>query len=155
MVTWRVPDNGVGSEEDKRKMMKESTIKTACIWAFLPFVAWGCAISLSRPWRPRGQRHPQCAMEKGGPPPHAPAHGYRRKYSYLYYPSSNVYYSAERKAYFYLDGNGWKVRATLPASVQIKVEEGVVVELDTDLPYACSQDCACSHYPRNGKWKKR
>jgi hypothetical protein len=27
------------------------------------------------------------AKSKGGPPPHAPAHGYRAKYSYRYYPS--------------------------------------------------------------------
>jgi len=136
-------------------MIKESTIKTACIWAFLPFVAWGCVISLSRPWRPGGRTHPAYEMENAGPPPHAPAHGYRRKYSYLYYPTSNVYYSAERKAYFYLDGNGWKMGVTLPASVQIKVQEGVVVELDTDLPYASSPNGTCSHSGGKGKWKKK
>ena len=30
--------------------------------------------------------------KKGGPPPHAPAHGYRAKYTYRYYPSCSVYY---------------------------------------------------------------
>jgi hypothetical protein len=44
---------------------------------------------------------------KGGPPPHAPAHGYRAKYSYRYYPSSYVYFDVSRKCYFYLDGDNW------------------------------------------------
>ncbi len=28
----------------------------------------------------------------GGPPAHAPAHGHRARHSYLYYPSSYVYF---------------------------------------------------------------
>jgi hypothetical protein len=46
---------------------------------------------------------------KGGPPPHAPAHGYRAKYSYRYYPSCYVYFDISSKFYFYLAGDGWKV----------------------------------------------
>ncbi|MGD9382490.1 MAG: hypothetical protein PVH55_00415, partial [Desulfobacterales bacterium] len=43
-------------------------------------------------------------VKKGGPPPHAPAHGYRAKYKYRYYPACSVYYDDYRKLYFYLEG---------------------------------------------------
>jgi hypothetical protein len=45
---------------------------------------------------------------KGGPPPHARAHGYRAKYSYRYYPSCYVYFDISRKCYFYLSGGTLK-----------------------------------------------
>jgi hypothetical protein len=38
--------------------------------------------------------------KKGGTPPHAPAHGYRAKHQYRYYPSYSVYYDHGRKIYF-------------------------------------------------------
>jgi len=41
-------------------------------------------------------------IKKGGPPPHAPAYGYRAKYQYRYYPSAGVYYDTYRQLYFYL-----------------------------------------------------
>ena len=37
---------------------------------------------------------------KQGPPPWAPAHGYRAKYQYYYYPSSYVYFDTKKKLYF-------------------------------------------------------
>ena len=37
---------------------------------------------------------------KAGPPPHAPAHGHRAKYSYQYYPSCYVYFDISRRCYF-------------------------------------------------------
>ena len=40
---------------------------------------------------------------KGGPPPHAPAHGARAKYTYNYYPSAQLYFDISRKVYFYLE----------------------------------------------------
>jgi hypothetical protein len=42
-----------------------------------------------------------------GPPPWAPAHGYRAKFTYRYYPSSFVYFSIEKGIYFYLSDGVW------------------------------------------------
>ena len=50
--------------------------------------------------------------KKGGPPAHAPAHGYRAKHMYMYYPSRNVYKDTERGLYFYLKGDTWEVGAS-------------------------------------------
>lgn len=69
------------------------------------------------------------------PPPHAPAHGYRRKYSYQYYPSSFVYYDAGRKIYFYLDEGQWSSTRSLPRSIRIHEAEAVRIDVYSDTPY--------------------
>jgi hypothetical protein len=73
--------------------------------------------------------------KKGGPPPHAPAHGYRAKHQYWYYPSRSVYYDTGRGLYFYLKGNGWEVGASLPSNLRVGLGDSVSIELDTDKPY--------------------
>jgi hypothetical protein len=67
----------------------------------------------SEPNDQSGYRHPPVA--KNGPPAHAPAHGYRAKHRYRYYPSCSVYFDIGRSVYFYLGS--------------------VEVEMDTDKPY--------------------
>ncbi|MEO5777399.1 MAG: hypothetical protein ABIQ27_10865 [Flavobacterium sp.] len=49
-----------------------------------------------------------------GPPPWAPAHGYRAKTRHIYYPQYNMYYDRNRSSYLYLNGGHWSVSATLP-----------------------------------------
>ncbi|UCG08127.1 MAG: hypothetical protein JSV83_05620 [Desulfobacterales bacterium] len=73
--------------------------------------------------------------KKGGPPPHAPAHGYRAKHQYRYYPSRSVYYDTGRGLYFYLRGSNWEVGASLPSNLRVGLGDYVSMELDTDKPY--------------------
>ena len=73
--------------------------------------------------------------KKGGPPAHAPAHGYRAKHQYRYYPSSKVYHDTRRGLYFYLKGDNWEVGASLPSKLQAGMESYVNIELETDKPY--------------------
>jgi hypothetical protein len=73
--------------------------------------------------------------EKAGPPPHAKAHGYRARHTYRYYPSANAYYDVERKAYFYLEGNNWRMGVSLPHSLSVSLGKYVTVEMDSDKPY--------------------
>lgn len=70
-----------------------------------------------------------------GPPSHAPAHGYRHKRTYHYYPDNNVYYDPERKLYFYLQGERWQTGAALPTSIRLNLGKSTSLELDTDIPY--------------------
>ena len=70
-----------------------------------------------------------------GPPSHAPAHGYRHKHKYHYYPAKNVYYDLERKLYFYLQGDQWKTGVALPTSIRLDLGKSTSLELDTDVPY--------------------
>lgn len=46
--------------------------------------------------------------DNGGPPPWAPAHGYRRKTAYRYYPDQETYYNIEKNEYVWLDHGKWK-----------------------------------------------
>ncbi|MFO7684787.1 MAG: hypothetical protein R6V60_01735 [Desulfobacterales bacterium] len=73
--------------------------------------------------------------KRGGPPPHAPAHGYRAKHQYRYYPYRNVYYDQGRGVYFYIKGDGWAVGASLPTGLRSDLGFAVNLELDTDAPY--------------------
>jgi len=58
---------------------------------------------------------------KGGPPPHAPAHGYRAKHTYYYYPSAYVYFDISRKVYFYLEGDKWRMSVSLPHGLHVRL----------------------------------
>ena len=73
--------------------------------------------------------------KKGGPPPHAPAHGYRAKHSYHYYPSAYVYFDTSREVYFYIKGGAWKMSVSLPESLRVKLGDHVTIEMETDEPY--------------------
>ncbi len=69
------------------------------------------------------------------PPPWAPAHGYRAKHRYLYYPDYQVYYAPETQMWFWLDGGSWRFGASLPAGVVVAGVPGVSVMLNTERPY--------------------
>ena len=73
--------------------------------------------------------------KRQGPPAHAPAHGYRAKRQYRYYPSRSVYYDTGRGLYFYLKGDNWEVGASLPGSLRVGLGDSVSIELETDKPY--------------------
>ena len=70
-----------------------------------------------------------------GPPPHAPAHGYRAKHQYRYFPSVSVYLDVSRGVYFYLGGSNWQATATLPQHLRVRLGHSVNIEMDTDKPY--------------------
>ena len=90
--------------------------------------------------------------KKSGPPAHAPAHGYRAKHTYRYYPDCSVYHDTERGLYFYIKGGSWEVGASLPNNLQMGLGESVSLELDTDRPYTFHADHV-KQYP-SGKMKK-
>jgi hypothetical protein len=72
---------------------------------------------------------------KSGPPPHAPAHGYRAKHTYYYYPDAYVYFDISRRVYFYLQGDKWRMSASLPHSFSVRLGQHVMIELDSERPY--------------------
>jgi hypothetical protein len=78
--------------------------------------------------------------ENSGPPDHAKAHGYRAKHTYRYYPSAQAYYDVERKMYFYLEGDNWRVSVSLPVSLQAKIGDYVTIGMDSDRPYTAFEE---------------
>ncbi|MFZ5775409.1 MAG: hypothetical protein ACOY3Z_08010, partial [Thermodesulfobacteriota bacterium] len=103
-------------------------------WIFYRLVgvpAWGVTVTVDLPF---GEKSPP-AVTQPGPPPHAPAHGYRRKAAYRYYPDSHVYFDAGRRLYFYLDGGSWRSNSSLPAFLGGALGAFVNIEADHDKPY--------------------
>jgi len=92
---------------------------------------------------------------KGGPPPWAPAHGYRAKNRYRYYPSFYVYFDVGRRLYFYLEGDSWRVSAHLPSGIHIEVANYVNIELDTDKPYEYFSEHRKKYPPGQAKKNKK
>lgn len=101
-----------------------------------------------------GSRQPVevAEVKQTGPPAHAPAHGYRKKYHYTYYPSANVYHDDERQIYFYLYGQNWRVSASLPGHIRLDWTEYVNIEMENDIPYT-ENDTHKRKYPP-GQLKK-
>jgi len=89
---------------------------------------------------------PYVSSASAEPPPWAPAHGYRAKHHYYYYPASHVYYDTDRKLYFYLEGENWRFGASLPAGIHVDVGDHVTLGMDTDKPYEFHSDVV-KEYP--------
>jgi hypothetical protein len=70
-----------------------------------------------------------------GPPPWAPAHGFRRNREYYFYPGANVYYRPADRTWFYLEGRDWRIGASLPTSVRVDFTQSVPLEMETDRPF--------------------
>lgn len=99
-----------------------------------------------------GKSHTPSTASRQGPPAHAPAHGYRKKFGYHYYPDQHVYYAPDRGTYFWLEGSSWKVGMELPYSLEVNLGSHVSIELDAQTPYKHHTTIARKH-PGKGKGK--
>jgi hypothetical protein len=90
---------------------------------------------------------------KEGPPPQAPAHGYRTKHTYRYYPDACVYYDVTRKVCFYLEKEEWIMSVSFPKHLHVNLGEYVMIETETEKPYA-EYDKHKEKYPP-GQLKKK
>ena len=81
-----------------------------------------------------------------GPPPWAPAHGFRRNRGYYYYPGANVYYRPADRTWFYLEGRDWRFGVGLPTTVRVDFDRSVSLTMETDRPYEF-HDKVRTYYP--------
>ena len=97
--------------------------------------------------------------QRGGPPAHAKAHGYRAKHTYRYYTCARVYFDLHRKVYFYLEGDHWRMSVSLPSELRVQVGEYVTIEMDSDKPYTRFEEHKRKYPPgqlkKKKKWTKR
>ncbi len=71
----------------------------------------------------------------GGPPPWAPAHGYRAKTKHIYFPDQNMYFDLQKGMYIYLSNGNWVFSAKLPTlSGNQNLNTAMKVELDLNDP---------------------
>ena len=89
------------------------------------------------------------------PPPHAPAHGYRAKHRYTYYPDHEIYYAPESREWFWIDRDGdWHFGVRLPERYQQFTVGGISIELDSDRPYR-EHDYVVQRYGKGPKRKNK
>lgn len=147
--------------------MKRDRSSRQALWlAFLlllaaPWVLSGCSgpVRVEAGGEP-GYRRGRPPGEPG-PPPWAPAHGYRAKHRYRYYPSQEVYYDEDRGVYIYYGGGRWRVGVSLPRGIRLDAGEYVTLEMDTDKPYRYHDEVRRHHPPGQlknrgkgkGRWK--
>lgn len=86
----------------------------------------------------------------GGPPPWAPAHGYRAKHRYMYYPSVQIYYDPARRLYFYFSDGAWRSSGRLPKEKPANLGKSVVLQMDTDQPFQFHPEVLKSYPPGHG-----
>jgi hypothetical protein len=111
----------------------------------LVFLTQACVIAPVPPASHGGNYHQ-------GPPAHAPAHGYRAKHRYYYYPDVSVYFDLDRRLYFYLD-RGWQVAARLPRELRLGLYGPVTIEMDLDKPYSRYDEHRRKYPPRRDRKK--
>ena len=78
-----------------------------------------------------------------GPPPWAPAHGYRAKTRHIYFPDHNFYFDIQKSVYIYMSGGNWQVSVNLPSifsGFDLKIAAKVELDLDTDTPQKYNDD---------------
>jgi hypothetical protein len=93
--------------------------------------------------------------QKKGPPPWAPAHGYRAKHHYRYYPASQVYYNQNQGSYIYYSNGKWVISVSLPDRIKININNYVTLEMNTDQPYKYHTEVAKKYPPGQAKKNKK
>ena len=83
-----------------------------------------------------------------------PLKRHRQKYSYRYYPSCSVYYEIHSRLYYYLEGDTWKIFASLPRNLEKQLGDYVKIEMDTDKPYLENDKHAKEFSPEDSREKK-
>lgn len=83
-----------------------------------------------------------------GPPPWAPARGYRAKTRHIYFPQQNLYYDIQAHNYYYLNNGRWTVSVAIPRPF-ISINLGNVAQVQLDYygayPYYYNTD-HCTRY---------
>jgi len=90
-----------------------------------------------------------------GPPPWAPAHGYRAKYTYRYYPSLQVYYDINRGIYFYHSERRWRTSHMFPVYYHSRPRDTVILHMTTGRPYKYHKDVVKRYPPGQARGKGR
>jgi hypothetical protein len=88
-----------------------------------------------------------------GPPPWAPAHGYRAKTRYVYFPDHNFYFDLRNNMYIYMSGSNWIVNTSIPFGfTTTRLRSAAAVELDfySDRPYRYNADHKIKYKSKGG-----
>jgi hypothetical protein len=118
-----------------------------------PYLCYASGGSVTVQWGDKAGQPSQPQQKgdlKNGPPDHAPAHGYRAKHQYRYYPDSRVYFDTSRNVYFYMNKGGWQMAASLPGFIRLS-SGFVTLGMDSDRPYTRYDEHKAKYPPGQAK----
>ena len=132
--------------------MKDRRIPLVVLAGALLSFSYGCVVAE----RPRAVT--VIESERRGPPPWAPAHGYRRQHeTYYYYPDVEVYYYPSVRRYYWAERGEWRYAAQPPRHYVIQDHRRVVLDLDYE-PHTrhttIKKDHPPGHYDKDRKKDK-
>lgn len=131
-------------------MSRNSNVVASLLGGMLLVGAAGCtSASVKVEKKPDDAPYTQTAKRRG-PPDHAPAHGWRRKHQFDYYPGAQVYRDRQTGHWFWFESGSWQVGVQVPDTIVIDANSVVTMELDADRPYAEK-----SHSQPHGKSRGR
>lgn len=115
-------------------------LRTLTLLALAAALAWpmtGCeTVRIGSERGPYGiDRTAEYQARDPGPPPWAPAHGFRRKMAYRYYFDSEVYYSPARDQWVWVENGDWRVGRRLPEFIEGNLGDYVRIDLEADRPW--------------------
>ena len=84
---------------------------------------------------------------KNGPPPWAPAHGYRAK-QHVYFPDYYTFYDPYRNGYVYWNNSNWAFSPSVPGFLTNVNLGGARIQLMSDVPLATHPETYYSTYSR-------
>ena len=93
----------------------------------------------------------QGKSKQNGPPPWAPAHGYRAKTRHIYFPQHNFYFDMQKGVYIYLSGGNWITAVKLPSLFgRVNLSQATQIELDfaDDHPHKHNRDHQVKYKPK-------
>ncbi len=128
LIASMAGQKGPSTCEDRVKgeSMKLRAAQAGVVFGALSLLLTGCVAVVERP--------PDAAVvesDRRGPPPWAPAHGWRRKHeTYYYYPAAQVYYYPSVGRYYWIEGREWRYGSRLPRYFVVEDDKRVVLELD-------------------------
>jgi len=96
----------------------------------------------------------QAKGKKVKPPVFAPAHGFKAKTRYVYFPDPNFYYDVKKNIYIYPSGKKWSVGPKLSSKysgIDLKRAAKVEIELDEDKPQKYNEE-HIEKYKDKSKW---
>ena len=133
--------------------MKAMTVRLLLLGLGLMFLS-GCAVSTRGGFGSVGVSAPTPHITSG-PPPHAPAHGYRARHHYYYYPDVRVYYDTGRGVYFYLRDGEWTMSVDLPNRLSVSLGSRVSLQMEADRPYVKHREHRRKYPGKKGKGRGR
>lgn len=85
----------------------------------------------------------QPGKKGGGPPPWAPAHGYRAKTRHIFFPEFNIYFDIIKGVYIHQDGPRWITTPKVPIvlkGIDLKKKKQIELDLNVDNPHKFNSD---------------